>query len=105
MFLYIKSFLYLCIKFGSHILILKMTEHSSNNSYPVLNRRMIVRSVITVLVLVALYLLIRRLSGVLLPFVISFVVAYILTPIVNFFQHTCRLKYRVLSVVVTKGSM
>jgi predicted PurR-regulated permease PerM len=41
------------------------------------------------------------LSGVLLPFLISFVVAYMLAPIVNFFQHKCRLKNRVLSVIVT----
>lgn len=65
------------------------------------NRQTIVRSVVTIVVLVALYLLIRRLSGVLLPFLISFVVAYILAPIVNFFQHKCRLKNRVLSVIVT----
>ena len=48
----------------------------------------IVRTCITVAVLVALYLLIKRLSGVLLPFLISFVVAYMLAPIVDFFQKT-----------------
>lgn len=66
-----------------------------------IHRSTIIRGVVTVVVLVALYLLIRRLSGVLLPFLISFVVAYMLAPIVNFFQHTCRLKNRVLSVMVT----
>lgn len=66
-----------------------------------LNRKTLVRSLITLVVLVALYLLIRRLSGVLLPFLLSFVVAYMLAPIVNFFQHTCRFKSRVLSVLVT----
>lgn len=73
------------------------TEHNTLN----INRATIIRSVVTIVVLVALYLLIRRLSGVLLPFLISFVVAYILAPIVNFFQHKCRLKNRVLSVIVT----
>lgn len=67
----------------------------------ILDRKWIVRSIITVLILAALYLLIRRLSGVLLPFLISFVVAYILAPIVNFFQHKCRLKNRFLSIIVT----
>lgn len=67
----------------------------------ILDRKWIVRSIITVLILAALYLLIRRLSGVLLPFLISFVVAYILAPIVNFFQHKCRLKNRLLSIIVT----
>ena len=78
-----------------------MAEQNVNNSGWMLNRQAIVRSVVTVAVLVTLYLLIRRLSGVLLPFLISFVVAYMLAPLVNFFQHKCRLKNRVLSVIVT----
>ena len=78
-----------------------MSEPSANSNQMGLNRATIIRSVVTVVVLVALYLLIRRLSGVLLPFLISFVVAYMLAPIVNFLQHKCRLKNRVLSVVVT----
>ena len=65
------------------------------------DRPRIVRTGITVAVLVALYLLIKRLSGVLLPFLISFVVAYMLAPIVDFFQKKCRLRNRLLSVVVT----
>lgn len=65
------------------------------------NRKNIVRILITLAVVLALYWLIRRLSGVLLPFLISFVVAYMLAPIVNFFQHKCRFRSRVLSVIVT----
>lgn len=65
------------------------------------DRDSIIRGVITISVLVALFLLIRRLSGVLLPFLISFVIAYMLEPIVGFFQYKCRLKNRVLSVIVT----
>lgn len=75
------------------------TDDSNNTS--ILSRKWLVRTCITLAVLVALYLLVRRLSGVLLPFLISFVVAYMLAPIVNFFQHTCRLKSRVLSIIVT----
>lgn len=78
-----------------------MSEHPSNNTHTIFNRTTIIHGIITVVVLIALYLLIRRLSSVLLPFLISFVVAYMLAPIVNFFQHKCRLKNRVLSVVVT----
>ncbi len=77
-----------------------MPIDDSNNT-SIFNRQWLVRTTITIVVLVALYLLIRRLSGVLLPFLISFVVAYMLAPIVNFFQHKCRLKNRVLSVIVT----
>ena len=65
------------------------------------NRKNIVRILITLAVVLALYWLIRRLSGVLLPFLISFVVAYMLAPIVNFFQYKCRFRSRVLSVIVT----
>lgn len=78
-----------------------MAEQTKNNHSQPINHSAIIRTVVTVVVLVALYILIRRLSGVLLPFLISFVLAYMLAPIVNFFQHKCRLKNRVLSVIVT----
>lgn len=65
------------------------------------SREAIIRGLISLAVFVALFLLIRRLSGVLLPFLVSFVIAYILAPIADFFQHKCRLKNRVLAVVVT----
>ena len=77
------------------------TETTPKEASSILDRKWVVRSIITVLVLVALYVLIRRLSGVLLPFLISFVVAYMLAPIVKFFQETCRLKNRLLSILVT----
>ena len=78
-----------------------MAKQEVNYNQTIKNSQTIIRSVITVAVLATLYLLIRRLSGVLLPFLISFVVAYMLAPIVNFFQHKCRLKNRVLSVIIT----
>ena len=77
------------------------TESTPNGAPSILDRKWVVRSIITVLVLAVLYILIRRLSGVLLPFLISFVVAYMLAPIVKFFQETCRLKNRLLSILVT----
>ena len=77
------------------------TESTHNPAPSILDRKWVVRSIITVLVLAVLYILIRRLSGVLLPFLISFVVAYMLAPIVKFFQETCRLKNRLLSILVT----
>lgn len=60
-----------------------------------------VRLVITVAVLVGLFLLTRQLSGVLLPFLISWFLAYLIHPIVSFFQYKLRLKNRTLSVIVT----
>ena len=77
------------------------TESTPNGAPSILDRKWVVRSIITVLVLAVLYILIRRLSGVLLPFLISFVMAYMLAPIVKFFQETCRLKNRLLSILVT----
>lgn len=65
------------------------------------NTDTVVRGLITVAVLVALYLLVRRLYNVLLPFVLSWLIAYLMDPLVDFFQHKCRLRFRALSVVVT----
>lgn len=42
-----------------------------------------------------------RLFGVLLPFFVSFLIAYILDPLVGFIQNKCRVKNRALSVVIT----
>lgn len=42
-----------------------------------------------------------RLFGVLLPFFVSFLIAYILDPLVGFIQNKCRVKNRVLSVLIT----
>ncbi len=60
-----------------------------------------VRLVITVSVIIALFLITDRLSGVLVPFLVSWFLAYLIHPIVRFFQYKCRLKHRTLSVIVT----
>ena len=93
-----QIFYYLCSKLRYFLFFMLQ---SREDHVSIFNRNTIIHGVVTIVVLVALYLLIRRLSGVLLPFLISFVVAYMLAPIVNFFQHKCRLKSRVLSIVVT----
>ena len=60
----------------------------------------ITRGVITISIIVALYLLTRRLSSVLLPFLISWIIAYMMNPLVCFLQRRCHLKNRGLSVIV-----
>lgn len=60
-----------------------------------------VRLLITVAVLVGLFLITRQLSGVLLPFLVSWFLAYLIHPVVTFFQDRLRLKNRMLSVMVT----
>jgi len=61
----------------------------------------VVRILIGIAVLTLLFLLIRRLGGVLTPFFVGWLLAYLLHPIVSFFQYTLKLKSRVLSIVVT----
>ena len=46
-------------------------------------------------------MLLRKLSDVLIPFLVAWLVAYMLYPIVCFFQYRCKLKNRVLSIIVT----
>ena len=59
----------------------------------------ITRGVITIVVIIGLYLLTRRLSSVLLPFLVSWIIAYLMNPLVSFLQYKCRLKNRGLSIV------
>lgn len=61
----------------------------------------VVRIVIGLTVLVLLFLLIRRLGSVLTPFFVGWLLAYLLHPIVNFFQYKLKLKSRILSIVIT----
>ena len=60
----------------------------------------VMRWCIAIAVIVILFLLIHRLSGVLLPFLVSWVLAYMLNPLVSFLQNKARLKNRILSIVV-----
>jgi len=45
--------------------------------------------------------MLSRLYGVLLPFFVSFLLAWLLDPVVGFIQHKCRVKFRGLSVAIT----
>ena len=45
--------------------------------------------------------MLSRLYGVLLPFFVAFLLAWLLDPLVNFIQHKCRVKFRGLSVAFT----
>lgn len=54
-----------------------------------------------IVVLVAAYFLIRKLSSVLIPFLVAWLIAYLLHPIVCFFQYKCKVKSRVVSIIIT----
>jgi predicted PurR-regulated permease PerM len=61
----------------------------------------VVRLVIGLAILVLIFLLFRRLSAVLTPFFIGWLLAYLLHPIVSFFQYKLKFKSRILSIVTT----
>lgn len=60
-----------------------------------------VRMLGAIILLIGAYILIYQLRGVLTPFLVAWLTAYLLHPIVCFFQYKCRLKSRLLSIVVT----
>ena len=60
-----------------------------------------VRGLLFLAVITVLVLGLRWLSPVLIPFFAAWAIAWILAPVVNFFQNTCRLRSRVLSVLIT----
>ena len=61
----------------------------------------VVRILISIVIMIAAYLLIQRLSGVLIPFLVAWLIAYLLYPIVKFIQYKCHVKSRVLSIIIT----
>ena len=61
----------------------------------------ITRGVITIGILVLLYMGVQRLYDVLLPFMVSWLVAYFMNPMVRFFQYKCRFKNRAISIITS----
>lgn len=59
------------------------------------------RGLIFVAIVVAAYFLVSYLSPVLIPFVVAWALAYMLYPMVKFFQYKCHLRSRLLSVMLT----
>ncbi len=60
-----------------------------------------VRILGALIIIALIYLLLNKLSNVLMPFFVAWLIAYLLYPIVTFFQYKCKLKYRLLSIIVT----
>ena len=60
-----------------------------------------IRGIITALIIIGILYLVNYLSSVLLPFFIAWLIAYMVYPIVTFFQYKLKLKNRVLSIIVT----
>ena len=60
-----------------------------------------IRGCISALILILLYVLFKSIKGALLPFFIAWLLAYMLYPLVSFFQYKCRLKSRTVSIFVS----
>ena len=58
------------------------------------------RIVMIVAFIASSYFVLDSLSGVLLPFAIAWLLAYLLQPLVSFIQHKMRFKFRMLSIIV-----
>lgn len=57
-----------------------------------------IRIVFSLAIFVGILMLLDRLSGVLLPFFVAWLIAYLIYPLVKFFQYKLRMKYRILAI-------
>lgn len=57
-----------------------------------------IRAVIVGAIIIGVLMLLKRLSGVLLPFFLAWLIAYLIYPLVSFFQNRLRLKNRIVSI-------
>ncbi len=61
----------------------------------------VVRIIIGGLILFGLFFAMKKLSGVLVPFLIAWIIAYLMHPLVSFFQYKLKLRHRLLSIVAS----
>jgi len=67
-----------------------------------------IRGIMAAVIVAAIIWLLGLLSSVLLPFFLAWLLAYILFPLVKFFQYRCRLRFRIVGIlcaVLTVGSV
>ena len=57
-----------------------------------------IRGIIVGAVILGILMLLNRLSSVLLPFFIAWVIAYLVYPLVTFFQYKLRMKNRIAAI-------
>jgi len=58
-----------------------------------------IRGVITLAITVFVIFMLGRLSSVLTPFFLAWLIAYLLFPLVRFFQYKCRLRFRIVGIL------
>lgn len=64
-----------------------------------------IRMVTGIIIVALIYLFLRKLSGVLIPFFVAWIVAYMLYPFVKFLENKCHIKYRILSILIVIVSL
>lgn len=99
--IYIKITKYglLLIRFMSNMLNFGVKNHTIMLKQTITFDRFI--RIVTGILLIALaYFLIRKLSGVLIPFFIAWLMAYMLYPFVKFLEKKFHIKYRILSIIL-----
>ena len=60
-----------------------------------------VRGFLGVLLFAGIVMLLNRLSSVLVPFFLAWLIAYLMVPLVKFFQYRCHLKYRIVGILLS----
>jgi predicted PurR-regulated permease PerM len=61
----------------------------------------VVRIVISIAIVIGLYLLVKSISGALLPFLVGWLLAYLINPAVEFCQHRLRIKSRGVAILLS----
>lgn len=59
------------------------------------------RGLVTIASIAGVFLLLHYLSGVLLPFFVAWLLAYLIYPVVTFFQYKCHLHFRIPCIILS----
>ena len=59
----------------------------------------VIRGILCAIVITGIVMLLNRLSAVLVPFFLAWLIAYLMFPLVKFFQYRCRMKYRFVGIL------
>lgn len=58
-----------------------------------------IRGIMAAVIVVGIVMLLNRLSGVLVPFFLAWLLSYLLFPLVKFFQYRCRMRFRIVAIL------
>lgn len=61
----------------------------------------VIRIIITLLIVFGVFIILQRLQNILAPFIIALLLAYLINPLVQFFQGRLKIKHRVIAVALS----